>query len=141
MQKKKVSIILFYDKEGNILLQDRRDISKHGEEYGFFGGHREGTENPIETLRREILEELGIDINNLECFKFFKNFKFKVPEFDLDLDIDSFTAKIPKIKYLQVKEGKIAIMKFKDSFNLKMVPGDSDILKEIYEYLKQNHIL
>ena len=38
MIKRKVSVILFHDKEGNILLQDRRSTSKHGEEFGFFGG-------------------------------------------------------------------------------------------------------
>ncbi|MDP2925157.1 MAG: NUDIX domain-containing protein [Nanoarchaeota archaeon] len=69
MQKKKISIILFYDDKNNIMLQDRKDISKRGEEYGFFGGHRDGTENPKETLKREILEELEIDINNLEDVK------------------------------------------------------------------------
>ncbi|MDP2925158.1 MAG: hypothetical protein Q8N99_02180 [Nanoarchaeota archaeon] len=72
-------------------------------------------------------------------FKFFKNFKFKVPEFNLELDIDAFIAKIPKVTDLKVNEGKIAIMNFKDSFSLKMVPGDNDILREIYECLSNRN--
>jgi 8-oxo-dGTP diphosphatase len=141
MKKKKVSIILFYDKSGNILLQDRKKISKRGEEYGFFGGHIEENETPEETLRRELKEELGISIEDLEDFRFFKNFKLKLSQLNLDLERYTFIAKIPDIKSLKVSEGRLALMKFEDSFNLKMVPGDVEILKEAYEYLKNKNLI
>ena len=65
MIKRNVSIILFYDDYGNILLQDRKDIRKHNEEYGFFGGKIEENETPEEALKREIKEELGIDLEKI----------------------------------------------------------------------------
>jgi 8-oxo-dGTP pyrophosphatase MutT (NUDIX family) len=137
-EKTKVSIILFYDNKNNIILQDRKGISQHGEEYGFFGGHREGEESKEETLKREIQEELNLDVNDLEEFRFFKHFHVKVPEWNIEVDSDVFLAKIPKeIKKSKVSEGKLALMKFEDSFNLKMVPGDAEILKEAYAMLNK----
>ena len=46
MAGRKVALIVFYDKENKILLQDRRKISKRGEEWGFFGGGIEEGETP-----------------------------------------------------------------------------------------------
>lgn len=139
MEKKRVSIILFYDNEENIMLQNRENISKHGEEYGFFGGHSEGEETKEEIMERELQEELNISTKNLEDFRFFRHFHLKIYELNIEVDRDVFLAKMPKeIEKLKVDEGKMAVMKFKDSFNLKMVPGDVDILKEIYKSLNKN---
>jgi 8-oxo-dGTP pyrophosphatase MutT (NUDIX family) len=141
MKRKKVSIILFYDNNNNIILQDRKEMSKHGEEYGFFGGHSEGEESKEDTLKREIQEELNLDIKDLEDLRFFKQFHIKVPELNVEVDSNVFLAKIPKkIEKLKVDEGKIALMKFENSFNLnnlKMVPGDVEILREIYNELNK----
>jgi len=138
MEKKKVSIILFYDDKGNILLQDRKTYSKHGEEYGFFGGHSEEGESKEETLKREIQEELNLNIKDLEDFRFFKQFHIKVPELNIETYRNVFLAKIPKkIEKLKINEGKLALMKFENSFNLKMVLGDVEILKEIYSILNK----
>jgi len=127
MKKKSVSIILFYDIEENIILQDRKN----------FGGHKEKNETKEETIKREIQEELGLDINNLEDFRFFKHFHMKIYELDIELDREVFLAKIPKeVKTLKINEGGMVLIKFKDSFNLKMIPGDIEILKEIYKELK-----
>lgn len=48
---------------GRLLLQQRDDVPgiSHPGMIGLFGGHRENDETPIETVRREILEETGID--------------------------------------------------------------------------------
>jgi 8-oxo-dGTP pyrophosphatase MutT (NUDIX family) len=138
MKKSRVSIILFYDDEGNVILQDREKISKHGESYGFFGGHSEGDETKEETMERELSEELNLFLKDLEEFRFFKHFHLKIYELGVEIDRDVFLAKMPKkIENLKVDEGKIAVMKFKDSFKLKMVPGDVDILKEIYKELNR----
>lgn len=128
MKTKKVSVILFY-KKGIILLQDRRNISKHGEEYGFFGGHIEPNETPEQALLREIKEELNFEIKN---YKFFKNYKQTIPELGLKVERWVYLSSMPDIKKLKVSEGKPKLIKFKDSFNLKMVPGDVELLKEIY---------
>ena len=38
MQKIAITTIVFYNEDKKILFQDRRDRSKYGEEWGFFGG-------------------------------------------------------------------------------------------------------
>jgi 8-oxo-dGTP diphosphatase len=134
MEKRKVAIVLFYDDNKNILIQDRRAISKHGEEYGFFGGHIEKDETPEQALKREIKEELGIKIAG---YRLFKHYHHILREMNREVDRFVFLAKMPDTKNLEVNEGKIAVMKFEDSFGLKMVPGDIEILKEIYKILEK----
>ncbi len=139
MEIKEVAIILFYDDKGNILFQNRKKISKHGEEYGFFGGHIEGEESPKQTLIREIKEELNLkltDLRELEL-RFFKHFKVIIKKWNLEVHNFVFIARIPDLNKIKVHEGEAEIIKFKDSFNLKLVPGDKQILKEIYEYLNK----
>lgn len=131
--KREVAIILFYDDKGNILLQDRKNYSKLGEEYGFFGGKIEEGETPEQALKREIKEELNIEIKD---YKFFKKYRAIYPELNRDIIRNVFLAKMPEIKILKAKEGNPIIMKFKDSFNLKMISGDIELLKDIYKFLE-----
>ena len=56
------SLIVLYKSNGKILFQDRRDMSKDGEEYGFFGGWVDEWENFEEACIRETKEELNIDL-------------------------------------------------------------------------------
>ncbi len=133
MGRRKVAVIVFYDNGRNILIQDRRNIKKWGEGYGLFGGKIEKNEEPEQALKREIKEELNINIKN---FKLFKHFTQEIKEINLEVERFVFISKMPELEKLKVREGKAAIMKFEDSFKLKMVPGDIDILKEMYNSLK-----
>ena len=45
---------------GRILLQLRSGDVSHAKTRGFFGGKSENNERPVETLRREIVEEIGM---------------------------------------------------------------------------------
>ncbi|MBU0466147.1 MAG: NUDIX domain-containing protein [Nanoarchaeota archaeon] len=134
MIKRKVSVILFIDPNGNILLQDRKSMSQHGEEYGFFGGKIEDGENPDQALVREIKEELGIKLTN---FKFFKHHQKIIEEKNMDLEWFLYTAPMPGLNKINVQEGKTALMKFEDSFSLKMFPGEVELLKEIYDSVRK----
>ena len=60
-----------------------------------------------------------------------------IPEINRDVERWVYLSSIPDLKKLKVDEGKLALMKFTDSFKLKMIPGDVKLLKEIYESLKQ----
>jgi 8-oxo-dGTP pyrophosphatase MutT (NUDIX family) len=64
-----ISLIIFFDKNKKILLQDRTGISKFGEEWGYFGGSVEKNETPKQTIIRETKEELDFDLINF-------NFKY-----------------------------------------------------------------
>jgi 8-oxo-dGTP pyrophosphatase MutT (NUDIX family) len=45
---------------GKIMLQQRSENSSHPRTWGFFGGKSEKDERPIETLLRELDEEIGL---------------------------------------------------------------------------------
>lgn len=136
MKRRKISIVLFYDKDGNILLQDRKDFTtrRFEEEYGFFGGKMEAEETPEEALKREIREELNIDIKD---FEFFKKYTQEFEDWGTTIERNVFLAPMPDLKNLKVDEGKPFITNFKEGFMLKMMPGDAQILQEIFTKLKE----
>lgn len=68
---KNLSLIIFFDRNGKLLLQDRKSMSKHGEEWGYFGGKIDSGESPEEAIVREIKEELEFDLKD---FKFLKEY-------------------------------------------------------------------
>jgi membrane protein DedA with SNARE-associated domain len=61
---KEVSVLAIFNKKWQLLLQDRKTMSKANEMWWFFGWKVEEWETSQEALLREIEEELNIDINN-----------------------------------------------------------------------------
>lgn len=57
-----VSMLVIYNDQAEILLQDRSNIRVVDEDYSFFWWHLEDWENPEQTLKREIKEELNIEL-------------------------------------------------------------------------------
>ena len=130
---KKVSVVLFYDSKGNILLQDRRERSKWGEEYGFFGGGVEMGESPKQTIRRELKEELELEDVKLTLFKRYMHVN---PVTGVTVDRTVYLADMPDLKRLVCHEGKPEVRTFRNSLELKMIPGFDVLLNEIYQALK-----
>lgn len=56
------NMCMVYDDKGNILIQDRKDISWPG--VCFPGGHIEVKESFVESVIREVKEETGLTITN-----------------------------------------------------------------------------
>ena len=77
MKIRKGSVIIFYDENKRILLQDRKEITKTGEEWGFFGGGIEKTETPEQAILRETKEELNFDLKD---FKYIGEYKGQLSE-------------------------------------------------------------
>ncbi|MDD3645925.1 MAG: NUDIX hydrolase [Candidatus Gracilibacteria bacterium] len=72
---KKASLICFYNNKNQILLQERGDYSKHGEDWGFFGGGIEKGETALDAFYREAKEELGLDMDDFEV-EYLGEFRF-----------------------------------------------------------------
>jgi 8-oxo-dGTP diphosphatase len=71
IQRPKVGVAVMIFKDGKVLLGKRR--GSHGEgEYAFPGGHLEYMEGFADCARREVLEECGIEIENIS-FQFLAN--------------------------------------------------------------------
>lgn len=142
MKEKKVSIIALYDKERNILLQDRKSISKSGEDFGFFGGEIESGETPKEALVREIKEELDYDLKDSE-FEYIGITQYYFKDKDLTVTLYLFATILEdKIDKFEVLEGagikKFTLNEARKSIKL---PGcDYKILDLIENYFEDRNI-
>ena len=102
MEKREVAVVIFYDKEHRVLLQDRTGYKGQMEEHwGFFGGGIEKAESPEQALMREIREELGF---NLKKYEFLGVFSGKSK--NLETTRYAFTAKLENIKNFKQMEGR-----------------------------------
>lgn len=63
---RKVVVVMFYDRNLNLLVQKRNTHSKVGERFGFFGGEIEEGETAEQALRRELSEELNYGPKHLK---------------------------------------------------------------------------
>ena len=132
MFKRRVAVIIFYDEKKRILLQDRKSISKFGEEWGFFGGGIENDETPEEAVVREVKEELDYQLNN---YSFLKEVHYVTSEFNITLY--AFIAPLKdKLKKFNQKEGKkMKLYSLEQAKKLKMVPTDYQVLDTLKEVL------
>lgn len=64
--------VIIGDGKGNILLQQRRDDGK----WGHHGGAIEIDENTMDAAKREIQEELGIELEELELLGIYSGKKY-----------------------------------------------------------------
>ena len=85
-----VAIIYIENEKGQFLIQ--KTSEKKGGIYSSTGGHVGHNENPIDAIKREVMEELGIDISNDNIidlgyliFDFPVRFVFYLKK-DIDLD-------------------------------------------------------
>jgi len=126
---RKVALIIFYDENKKILLQDRKRISRVGEEWGFFGGEIEENETPEQAIIRETKEELNFDLKE---YKFIGEFKNKVNE---GLIIDRFVFIAPLkdnlSKFEQLEGEKMQLFLLEEIEKLKMVLGDELVVQEL----------
>ncbi|PIN73257.1 hypothetical protein COV20_03435 [Candidatus Woesearchaeota archaeon CG10_big_fil_rev_8_21_14_0_10_45_16] len=66
MAERKLALMVFYNSDGKILLQDRFNMRKWGEDWGYFGGAIDEGETPKQAVVREIREELEFNIKKPE---------------------------------------------------------------------------
>lgn len=90
---KKVACALLI-KEGRLLIQDRKGISKYGEDWSFFWGWIEQNETPKQALLREMNEELGIDISNWNIIEWWELYH-SLPDYDIEYHRYLFLINIP----------------------------------------------
>ncbi|MFA6888768.1 MAG: NUDIX hydrolase [Candidatus Woesearchaeota archaeon] len=129
MNTRKVALMIFYDKQKKILLQERKTISKVGEEWGFFGGKIKSGETPDQAIKREIKEELDYEIH---VYKFLGISKQKIaPELYVEGHI--FIAPLGnKMSQFKLQEGDgMKLFSFSEAKQLKMVTGDNQVIEII----------
>lgn len=144
MKIRRVAIIIFYDDKKRILLQDRRGISKVGEEWGFFGGEIKEGETPKQAVVRETKEELNFDLKDYRyvgeySYEIEESLKKKFANFDFDAVLCKvFIAPLKdNLSKFKLKEGKkMKLFTLEESKKLKMVSkGDIEIIRKLNKIL------
>ncbi len=133
MKTRKVALIVFYDKEKRILLQDREGISKLGEKWGYFGGEIDEGESPEEAVVRETKEELCFDLTDHRFIGIFEN------QVNETLYVVRYVFIAPlddKLSHFKQIEGKnMQLFSIDDAKKVKNVKGDDLVLKKLEQIL------
>lgn len=142
MNLRRVALIVPYNKDFEVTLQKRRGFidKPTNKDYGFFGGGLEEGETVEQALKREVKEELTLDIQKIKSLKFFKTYKYEVKEKDLLVELNVFLCDIKDVKKMDVKEGKPITLKIKEAITLNISYMDKKVLKEIYGYIRQDSL-
>ncbi len=126
--KGKVASILFINKKGQMLLYLRDDKKSipYPNTWALIGGHVEKGEEILDALRREVHEEIGIDVKNPV---FIKEFDDKVGN-----DVFVYKDKINlSLSDLELTEGqRLKYFSFEEILNQENVP------KPLKDFLKKN---
>ena len=124
---RRVALIIFYDKQGRILLQNRKEISKYGEEWGYFGGGIEEGETPEQALIRETKEELNFD---LKKYTFIGIIKTEDQRGIIERHV--FISPLPNMKLFDQREGKsMQLFSLEEAKKVKSVFGDDQVIKKL----------
>ena len=129
MKKCSCAGVIFITDEKKILLEDRRRINKHGEEWSFFGGSMEQRETHEQAMKREIKEEMGFEIDN---YKYFKKYTF-IPSNNpnLELTYHMYISQAPNINSLDIHEkGEIGEFYPEEALNLVITDIDKKIIRD-----------
>jgi 8-oxo-dGTP pyrophosphatase MutT (NUDIX family) len=111
--------VMIVDEQDRLLLQCRKD----NQQWGLIGGSMEIGESLEETAKREVFEETGLELNNLEWFGLFSGQEliYKYPNGDVVVNVVAvYTARQFKGK-LKVNEDEAHKICF---FRLKEIPQD-----------------
>ena len=125
--------IILIANDGRILLQYRNKDNKWNQDsWGEFGGQIEEGETPEEAIKRELKEELGIELVDL---KFFKKYELQRKKgiYEQFVFIASLNYPIESLKKQQ-KEGKdLALFVYEEIKNLKMADYTRKILEDFFK--------
>lgn len=137
MKKKYVACALLLNNKNELLIQDRKWISKYWEEWSFFWWGLEEWENSKEALIREIKEELWYDISNWEIIYLWEIVHY-IKTIDIEYHRFLYWIKIPNnIENFYDNEWSWAIFFSLDE--IKKLKFNTNILAEVMQ-LENNFI-
>ncbi|MFH1073258.1 MAG: NUDIX domain-containing protein [Nanoarchaeota archaeon] len=123
-----VALIFLYDAHKRILFQHRaKDAKTLANYWAFFGGHIEKGETPLQAVKRETREELGIKLKHPK-FMFLIEFKDKDHYGKKYIFMEKYDPK----KKLVLGEGQaMQWYTIPEALKLKMIGHDRKVLKKI----------
>jgi len=129
---RRVAGIILFNSNNEILLQHRtNDAPIYPGKWGFFGGHIENGENPLEAVKRECKEELNYSLKN-------PNHILSHIIDELNMESLVFIEKYDNSKELILNEGQaMKWFSIKDIDNLDMPPGFKEIVFKVFEKISK----
>ncbi len=129
MKKPKFKVVAgFIEKNNKFLLVQRPFNKKNGGLWEFPGGKVEKDETLENAIKRELKEELGINVLSIESIE---KIEYDYGDFFIELylfKIKNFSGKI------DLKEAvNMAWVDFDSAENLKLCPADENLLKKLKE--------
>jgi 8-oxo-dGTP pyrophosphatase MutT (NUDIX family) len=116
-----VGVIFIQNNKGEFLIQ--KTSKEKGGEYSSTGGHIDSGETPIESIKREVLEELGVNIYNdvIEDLGFIL--------YDMPLRYLFYINKDIDIKDIKVQEEEVDYVKYMNIDEIKALIENGEMLK------------
>ena len=128
----KLALMAFLDRNNRILLQHRSKDKKFYPDYwSFFGGSIEEGETPEKAVKREIKEELGIELKD---FKFFRKYvsEESIGLIEKNIFIGFLNWDLETLKNQQNEEGQnLKLFSIDDINKIKIPSIDANIIREI----------
>jgi len=132
---RRVSILIPYNSENEVLLQHRTKDAPHYPDYwGFFGGDIDEGETPREAVIREAKEELGLSIKEIDLFK-----RYEIQEIErlYERFVFLFSTQIPieRLRSQQNEGTGLDFYQIEDIEKLKFNPHNKIIIREVALHL------
>jgi len=132
-----VSVIFIENSKGEFLIQ--KTSKEKGGEYSSTGGHVNSGETPLESIKREVKEEIGINVDNdniVELGYLLYDMPLRYMFYlKKDIDIDSVKTQkeeVEYVKYMNIEEINKIIE------NKQITESHANIFKKIIEYKNNN---
>lgn len=135
MKRLKVSLLAFFDNNGQILLNHRKDgLSLHEDVWEIIGGGIGENEEPLEAIKRETIEELNYEISE-DKDELVLIEKFEITNDKFFAEIHFFKAKFPGFHNFsdtsEVFVSDLKLFPIDDALNLPLLPICREILKKL----------
>ena len=130
---RRVAMLTLRDSTGRLLLQHRTKNSPVlPDHWSFFGGGIEDGETPKQSLKREIKEELGIDLKKP---RFFKRYEQKEEKglYEKFLFTGNLDWPLKVLKKQQTEGDDAQVFSEEEIKAIKLSDNDRTILKEVFE--------
>lgn len=128
-----VASCIVYNKKNEILLQKKTEDYPllPGGYWCFLGGEIEGNENPLEAIRREIKEEIDVELKDVRLFK---KWRYKLNEKVKGEESTFISLFDRKISDIRLKEGGgFAFFSKNELKDIKITPVSKPIIKEFFD--------
>ena len=124
--------ILLIDNRRRVLLQYRDKNNRWNQDvWSEFGGQIEKNETPEQAVKRELKEEIGIELTDLKFFKKYRTQKEK-GIYEASFYVASLNISINTLKSQQ-REGKdVGFFTFKETQNLKIANYTKKALRDFF---------